>query len=84
MPNEIDQLQSWARSWEPETEVMLDRIQVQSGWHAIDFACGPMGIIGPLSRRVGVTGRVVAADLDPAMLAAARMYAGKNALTNIG
>jgi len=51
-PNEVDRLQSWARSWEPETEAMLDRIQVQPGWHAIDLACGPLGIIGPLSRRV--------------------------------
>lgn len=82
-PNEIDRLQSWARSWEPETEAMLDRIQVQPGWHAIDLACGPTGIIGPLSRRVGSTGRVVASDLNPKMLSAARLYAVENALTNI-
>lgn len=82
-PNEIDRLQSWARSWEPESEAMLDRIQVQPGWHAIDLACGPLGIIGPLSRRVGSTGRVVASDLNPGMLSAARLYAEENALTNI-
>lgn len=82
-PNEIDRLQSWARSWEPESEAMLDRIQVQPGWYAIDLACGPEGIIGPLSRRVGSTGRVVASDLNPKMLSAARLYAEENALTNI-
>jgi SAM-dependent methyltransferase len=82
-PNEVDRLQSWARSWEPETEAMLDRIQVQPGWHAIDLACGPLGIIGPLSRRVGSTGRVVASDLNPGMLSAARNYAEINALKNI-
>jgi ubiquinone/menaquinone biosynthesis C-methylase UbiE len=82
-PNEIDRLQSWAHSWEQETEAMLDRIQVQPGWRAIDLACGPMGIIGPLSRRVGSTGRVVASDINPAMLSAARIYAQKNALTNV-
>lgn len=82
-PSEIDRLQSWALSWEMETEAMLDRIQVQPGWHAIDLACGPMGIIGPLCRRAGLTGRVVAADLNPGMLAAARSYAEENALTNI-
>ena len=49
-PNEVDRLQSWALSWEPETEAMLDQMQVQSGWHAIDLACGPLGIIGPLSQ----------------------------------
>jgi hypothetical protein len=82
-PNEVDRLQSWARSWEPETEAMLDRIQVGPGWHAADLACGPMGIIGPLSQRVGPTGRVVAADLNPGMLSAARGYAEKNGFKNI-
>ena len=82
-PNEVDRLQSWARSWEPETEALLDRIQVQPGWHAIDLACGPLGIIGPLSRRIGATGKVIASDLNPGMLTAAHIYADKNALTNI-
>jgi ubiquinone/menaquinone biosynthesis C-methylase UbiE len=82
-PNEVERLQSWASSWETETEVLLDRIQVQPGWQAIDLACGPLGIIGPLSRRVGTTGRVIASDLNPGMLAAARRYAEKNALNNI-
>ena len=82
-PNEVDRLQSWARSWEPETEAMLDRIQVQPGWHAIDLACGPSGIIGPLSRRVGSSGKVIASDFNPVMLSAARSYAEKNALKNV-
>ena len=82
-PNEVERLQSWALSWQLETDAMLDQIQVQSGWHAIDLACGPTGIIGPLSRRVGSTGRVVASDLNPKMLSAARLYAEENALTNI-
>lgn len=82
-PNEVDRLRSWARSWEPETEAMLDRIQVQPGWRAIDLACGPMGIISSLSRRVGSTGKVVASDLNPVMLSAARRHAETNALTNV-
>ena len=82
-PNEVDRLQSWALSWEPETEAMLDRIQVQSGWHTIDLACGPLGIIDSLSRRVGSAGRVVAADLNPTMLSAGRRYAQENALNNV-
>ena len=82
-PNEVKRLQSWARSWEPETEAMFDRIQVQPGWRAIDLACGPMGIIGPLSRRVGPSGSVVAADLNPGMLSAARAYSEESGLQNI-
>lgn len=82
-PNEVERLQSWSRSWEPETEAMLDQIHVQSGWHVVDLACGPLGIIGPLSRRVGSTGRVVASDINPGMLSAARIYAEKYSLTNV-
>lgn len=82
-PDEIDRLQSWARSLEPETETMLDQIQVQSGWQAIDLACGPLGIIGPLSRRVSPNGRVVASDLNPSMLSAARRYAEEQGLNNV-
>jgi ubiquinone/menaquinone biosynthesis C-methylase UbiE len=82
-PNEVDRLQSWARSWEPETDAMLDRIQVQPGWRAIDLACGPLGIIGPLSRRVGPSGSVVASDLNPGILSAARSYAEVNGLKNV-
>ena len=82
-PNEVERLQSWAHSWEPETETMLDRIQVQPGWRTIDLACGPLGIIDSLSRRVGSTGSVVAADLNPSMLSAARSYAETNGFNNV-
>jgi ubiquinone/menaquinone biosynthesis C-methylase UbiE len=82
-PNEIDRLQSWARSWEPETEAMLDEIHVQPGWRCLDLACGPLGIIRPLSQRVGLTGQVVGADINPAMLAAARSFAEENELKNV-
>jgi ubiquinone/menaquinone biosynthesis C-methylase UbiE len=82
-PNEIVRLQSWARSWEPETEAMLDRIQIQAGWRCLDLACGPLGIIDPLSRRVGPTGQVIGADINTAMLTAARSFAEDNGLKNV-
>jgi SAM-dependent methyltransferase len=82
-PNEIIRLQSWAGSWEPETEAMLDTIQVQPGWRCLDLGCGPRGIIRPLSRRTGSTGQVIGADVNPTMLAAARRYAEENELKNV-
>jgi SAM-dependent methyltransferase len=42
-----------------------------------------MGILGPLSRRVGPTGKVVGIDKDPALLAAARAYVADEGLTNV-
>jgi SAM-dependent methyltransferase len=82
-PNEIQRLQSWGRVWEPEAETMLDRIGVQAGWRCLDLGCGPMGILGALGRRVGVAGKVVAADINPEQLDAARELTQREGLTNI-
>jgi hypothetical protein len=68
---ELERLHLQAGVWEPETDVMLDRIGVQAGWSCLDMGCGAMGILGPLARRVGSHGRVVGVDLD-ALLAAAQ------------
>jgi SAM-dependent methyltransferase len=82
-PDEIRRLQSWGRVWEPEAETMLDRIGVQPGWGCLDLGCGPMGILRVLSRRVGDVGKVVAADINPEQLDAARELTQREGLTNI-
>ncbi len=80
---ELERLRLQARVWEPEAEIMLDRIGVQPGWKSIDLGCGAMGILGPLSRRVGRQGRVVGVDTDAKQLAAARDYVRENKLENV-
>jgi SAM-dependent methyltransferase len=82
-PDEIRRLQSWGRVWEPEAETMLDHIGVQPGWRCLDLGCGPMGILRALSRRVGDAGQVVAADINPKQLDAARELTQREGLTNI-
>ena len=62
---ELERLRLQARVWEPETETMLDRIGIQPGWRCLDLGCGGMGILGPLSQRVGRGGQVVGVDCDP-------------------
>jgi ubiquinone/menaquinone biosynthesis C-methylase UbiE len=82
-PDEIERLQKWGRIWEPEAKAMLDQIGVQAGWRCLDLGCGPMGILSALSHRVGPEGRVVAADLNPKQLTAARELTEREGLTNI-
>src|SRR4051794_11047087 len=60
--SELERLRLQARVWEPEAETLLDRIGVQPGWRCADLGCGAMGILGPLSRRVGPTGRILGLD----------------------
>lgn len=80
---ELERLRLQARVWEPEAEAMLDRIGVRLGWRCVDLGCGAMGILGPLSRRVGAEGRVVGVDSDPKQLAAARAYVEEAGWANV-
>lgn len=80
---ELERLRLQARVWEPEAEVMLDRIGLRSGAHCVDLGCGAMGILGPLSRRAGPSGRVVGVDLDGRQLAAARAFVEETGLANV-
>ncbi len=52
--------------------------------HLEDVHCGgAMGILDPLSRRVGASGRVIGVDNDQRQLAAARAYVQELGRTNI-
>jgi SAM-dependent methyltransferase len=62
---------------------MLDRIGIRPGWTCLDLGCGAMGILGPLSRRVGPAGRVIGIDTEAPMLASARTYVQEQGLTNV-
>lgn len=80
---ELERLQLQARVWEPDAEAMLDRIGVRAGARCIDLGCGAMGILRPLSRRVGPAGHVVGVDTDPKLLTAARAFVEAEGLTNV-
>ena len=80
---ELERLRLQARVWEPEAEIMLDRIGIQPGWNCIDLGCGAMGILGPLSRRVGSQGRIIGVDTDAKQLAAAQDFVRENKLGNV-
>ena len=79
----LEQLTLDARVWEPDAERMLDRVGVRAGARCLDLGCGGMGILAPLSRRVGPTGRVLGVDSDPSLLAAARAHADREGLENV-
>ena len=75
---EIERLHIQGAAMAPESASMLDRIGVASGWTCLDLGCGPGGITGLLSERVGKSGRVVGLDADPIFLEHARERASSN------
>jgi SAM-dependent methyltransferase len=54
---------------DPGTIALLDRIGVATSWHCLELGAGGGSIADWLARRVGVSGRVVATDLDTRHLA---------------
>jgi SAM-dependent methyltransferase len=62
----------------PETDHLLDRIGVGAGWICLDLGCGPGGITGALSARVGPGGRVTGLDYDPVFVETAAQAAAAN------
>ena len=57
---------------------MLELIGVREGWSCLDIGCGPGGIVGLLSERVGSSGRVVGLDMNADFLEHARATAPSN------
>ena len=81
--SELERLRLQAKVWEPAAEAMLDQIGIKAGWSCVDLGCGALGILGPLSRRVGSAGRVVGVDVDARQLAAARAHVLEQGLENV-
>src|SRR5262245_59669686 len=61
---ERQRLMAQAESLELPAQWLLDQIGIQSGWHAIDIGCGPLGILHLLSERVGSGGAVVGLERE--------------------
>ena len=80
--NEINRLINQAVCWEPETEVLFDQIKVRPGWKCVDLGCGPIGILGPMSHRVGSRGLVLGLDSNPVCIQAANEFIEQNHLLN--
>lgn len=72
-----------AQIWDPEVETWLDQIDVQPGWQCVDLGCGAMGILEPLSRRSGPTGRIVGIEPRGSLLDAARHFVLRGKLDNV-
>jgi ubiquinone/menaquinone biosynthesis C-methylase UbiE len=75
---EIERLYIQGAAMAPDATTMLDRIGVASGWHCLDFGCGPGGITELMSERVGPAGRVVGLDMNARFLDHARKSAPAN------
>jgi SAM-dependent methyltransferase len=61
----------------------LAHIPLPDGARTLDAACGAMGMLGALSRRVGPNGTVVGSDISDAMLEHAAAFCAERELGNV-
>ncbi len=80
---EVERLRIQSLALEPHAESLLDEAGLSEGASALDLACGPVGLLRPLSVRVGPKGRVVGLDLDPAEVSAAQDHVRSLGLSNV-
>ena len=82
-PSELERLQLQSRVWEPSGRRLLDEIGDGRGARVLDVGCGAIGWLRLLSEWVGPDGEVVGADIDDAMLEAARQFVDTEGLANV-
>lgn len=66
-PREYERLRTQARTWEPATARLLDRIALRAGASCLDAGCGPGETMRLLASRVGLDGAVTGVDVDAAL-----------------
>ncbi len=81
--DEINRLICQATCWEPETEILFDQLRISPGWKCVDLGCGPIGILAPLSNRVGARGEVIGLDANPECIKTANEFINQNRLLNV-
>src|SRR5215472_7440205 len=80
---EQQRLIAQAHGLEPHARSMLEHIAIKPGSKAVDFGCGPIGIMNLLSERVGSDGVVIGIEREPRFAAMARAELNARDLRNV-
>ncbi|MEW6374531.1 MAG: class I SAM-dependent methyltransferase [Thermodesulfobacteriota bacterium] len=62
---------------------ILKEVGIKSGFHVLDYGCGPGSYIIPLAKLVGKSGKIYALDIHPLAIKMVQRIASKNQLRNI-
>lgn len=80
---ESERLRRQSDELAPESSALLDHVRLRPGDSAIDFGCGPRGVLELLFERVSPGGRVVGLDADPTHVAMASDLVVQQRLTDV-
>jgi SAM-dependent methyltransferase len=73
----------WRRQLQPSVDRLLEMADLAPGERVVDVACGTGAVSLAAADAVGPTGRVLATDISPAMVAAVDRRAGRRGLSNV-
>ena len=62
---------------------ILEEVGIKTGFHVLDYGCGPGSYISPVARLVGESGRVYALDVHPLAVRSVEKLASRNRLDNV-
>jgi ubiquinone/menaquinone biosynthesis C-methylase UbiE len=62
---------------------ILKEVGIKSGFHILDYGCGPGSYIMPLAEFVGKSGKIYALDINPLAVQTVQRLASKKGLTNV-
>jgi ubiquinone/menaquinone biosynthesis C-methylase UbiE len=66
----------------PRKNILIEA-GIKSGFHVLDYGCGPGSYIMPLAELVGTTGKIYALDIHPLAIQMVRGLARKHNFTNV-
>ncbi len=78
-----ERLRVLARTLDPSTSALFDRLAVRTGLICLDAGCGGGDVTFELARRVGQRGQVVGVDMDKTKIDLARQEAAAQGITNV-
>ena len=62
---------------------VLKEVGIQSGFHVLDYGCGPGSYIVPVTELVGTSGKIYALDINPLAIQRVQSLVSKRQLTNV-
>lgn len=81
--NEEERLRRQPGELAPDSQRLLDQLNIRPGDRAIDIGCGPQGILDLLSERVGGNGKVVGLERSEPTVVLARQFIAEHCLRNV-
>ncbi len=62
---------------------ILKEVGIRTGFHVLDYGCGPGSYIVPLAKLVGESGKIYAIDFHPLAIQAVQSIAARKRLANV-